>query len=338
MLQIAITGGIAAGKSTYTTQLRAFGLPVIDLDILARDVVPEALDELVEAFGPEIRTKHGELNRTALARAAFASPEDTATLNGIMHPKIEQREKEQLEKLRAAGHWCAVVDFPLLAESDRPWDYHLNVLIDAPEEVRMARMMRERKMREPDARARIDAQATDEERRAIADIIINNAGTPRVEAVCESLVRDFLAPFAAMLDWSPGTTGEIFCSEISPRQSVSPFIRESVDIGDHMLTRLYDRGFVPQKKADGAAARRGLPAVAYVPAAPGTQAHPHYSFGAYADQYEAEHTYGPSGSHPVLSPDEAALDAGWLLHDHSVRSLYPHLGLEMAYLGELVNY
>jgi dephospho-CoA kinase len=167
---------------------------VIDADKIAREVVQpgtEGLAEVKAAFGDEVITPDGALDRAKLAEKVFADESARTTLNGIVHPRIRTRTAE----LMAGAPDDAVVvhDVPLLVEAHMGPAYHLVLVVDAPEEERVHRVVRDRGMPEKDARARIKAQATEPQRRAAADVWLDNSGTPdEIVAVVDTLWADRL--------------------------------------------------------------------------------------------------------------------------------------------------
>ena len=179
MLRIGLSGGIGAGKSTVSATFAECGGIVVDGDVISREVVEpgtEGLAKLVDAFGEAILLPDGALNRPALAAVAFSDDEKRATLNGIVHPLVAHRRSELIEA--AAEDAVIVEDIPLLVESQMAPMFPLVVIVHAEEEVRVARLIEHRGFSEADARARIAAQATVEQRRAVADVWLDNAGTP----------------------------------------------------------------------------------------------------------------------------------------------------------------
>ena len=177
MLRVGLTGGTGSGKSTVASRLAGLGAVVVDADLLAREVVAPGSDGLaavVAEFGADVRAGDGSLDRAALAQLAFASDERRRALEAITHPLIAARTAE----LFAAAPADAVVihDVPLLVEKAMGAAYHLVVVVDAPVEVRVTRLA-ERGMAGEDARARIRAQATEDQRRAAADVWIDNGGS-----------------------------------------------------------------------------------------------------------------------------------------------------------------
>ena len=177
MLRIGLTGGIGAGKSTVSATFAECGGIIVDGDVIAREVVEpgtEGLSQLVEAFGEDILLPDGALNRPALAARAFVDDEKRAALNGIVHPLVARRREEILN----AVHEDAVVveDIPLLVETGLAPLFPLVVVVTADIETRVTRVVA-RGMDEADARARIKAQAPEDQRRAIADVLLDNSGS-----------------------------------------------------------------------------------------------------------------------------------------------------------------
>jgi dephospho-CoA kinase len=178
VLRVGLTGGIGAGKSEVSARLAAQGAVVIDADAIAREVVEpgtEGLAEVVEAFGPEVLLPDGRLDRPRLGEIVFADPELRGKLNAIVHPRVGARMAE-LE--REAGPASIVVhDVPLIAESGRTDAYDLVVVVDVPPRVQLDRLVRRRGMTREQAEARMAAQASREQRLAIADIVIDNSSS-----------------------------------------------------------------------------------------------------------------------------------------------------------------
>lgn len=178
MLRIGLTGGIGSGKSTVATLLAARGAVVVDSDRIAREVVEPrtpGLAAVLEAFGEQVRSADGSLDRPALASIVFADPAARQRLDGIVHPLVRARAEE----LAAAAPEDAVVvhDVPLLVETGQAGSYDVVLVVEADTETRVRRLV-QRGLAEDDARARIAAQATDEQRRAAADVVLDNSGTP----------------------------------------------------------------------------------------------------------------------------------------------------------------
>jgi dephospho-CoA kinase len=177
-LRVGLTGGIGSGKSEVSRRLAAAGAVLIDSDALAREVVEpggEGLARIVEEFGEGVLTGEGTLNREKLGSIVFSDPEKLARLNAITHPLIGARSAELQEA--APEDAVIVFDVPLLAENGLESLYALVVVVDAPVETQLERLTSLRGMSEEEARKRIAAQATREQRLAIADRVIDNSGT-----------------------------------------------------------------------------------------------------------------------------------------------------------------
>ena len=178
MTRVGLTGGVASGKSTVARILDELGAVLVDADVLAREVVAKdttGLEEVVEAFGPEILTEDGELDRPAMGAIVFADAEKRRVLEGIIHPRVRERGAE-LEA--AAGPDDVVVhDIPLLAETGQAAGFDAVIVVDVPTELQVQRMVELRGMSREDAEARVAAQASREERLAIASHVVDNTGT-----------------------------------------------------------------------------------------------------------------------------------------------------------------
>lgn len=177
---IALTGGIASGKSTIARRLAEHGAVVVDADAIVRDVQragSPVLEAIRAAFGPTVVAADGELDRGALASIAFADPEALSTLNAIVHPAVRAESQRRFDEALSMGPGTVVVyDVPLLVEArvDDPWD--AIVVAHAPASVRRERLQRLRGMTSEEADRRIAAQVSDEQRLAIADVVIDTAG------------------------------------------------------------------------------------------------------------------------------------------------------------------
>ncbi|WP_219463949.1 dephospho-CoA kinase [Nonomuraea rhizosphaerae] len=177
MFKIGLTGGIGSGKSEVSKRLATKGAVVIDADKLAREVVAPGtpgLARVVAAFGDGVLRPDGSLNREKLGGIVFADPDRLATLNAIVHPLVGERVAEL--QGGAADDAITVYDVPLLAENKLAPMYDVVVVVDASDEVRIRRLAEHRGMPEKDARSRIAAQASREDRLAVADIVIGNEG------------------------------------------------------------------------------------------------------------------------------------------------------------------
>lgn len=193
MLKVGLTGGIGSGKSEVSRRLAALGAVVIDADRIAREVVEpgtEGLARVVEAFGAGILRADGTLDRPKLGSIVFSDPEKLAVLNGIVHPLVGARVAELQD--RADADAIVVYDVPLLAENGLAPMYDVVVVVDAADDVRIARLVELRGMARQDAEARIAAQASREDRLKVADIVVPNEGSleelaARVEEVWAEL-------------------------------------------------------------------------------------------------------------------------------------------------------
>jgi dephospho-CoA kinase len=176
-LRVGLTGGVGAGKSTVAALLAERGAAVIDADQIAREVVEPGspgLAAVAERFGDALVRPDGSLDRPALAATVFADPAARADLEGILHPLIGARSAELMA---SAGPEAVVVyDVPLLVENGLGGGFDAVVVVEAPLEVRLARLA-DRGLPEDQARARIAAQATDEQRRAVATYLVHNGGS-----------------------------------------------------------------------------------------------------------------------------------------------------------------
>jgi dephospho-CoA kinase len=187
VLSIGLTGGIGSGKSTVSRLLAERGAVIVDADAIAREVVERGtpgLAAVVGTFGDAILTADGALDRPALAAIVFADPEARKKLDAIVHPLVRAGAME----IASAAPPDAVVvhDVPLLAETGQKHSYDLVVVVEVDAGTRVARLV-QRGLTAEDARARMAAQATDEQRRAIADVVLDNNGTP--EQLAEQVER-----------------------------------------------------------------------------------------------------------------------------------------------------
>ncbi|WP_426182410.1 dephospho-CoA kinase [Microbacterium sp. TWP3-1-2b2] len=196
---IALTGGIASGKSTIARRLESLGAVVVDADQIVRDVQsPESpvLREIATAFGDEVLDSSGALDRAVLGARVFSDPEALARLNGIVHPAVRRESQRRFEVAFAEDpHAVVVYDVPLLVEArvDDPWD--TIVVAHAPAEERLRRLIELRGMEPREAQNRIDAQVADEKRLAIADVVVDTAGSlehteQQVDALWQRLTEE----------------------------------------------------------------------------------------------------------------------------------------------------
>jgi dephospho-CoA kinase len=187
VLRIGLTGGIGSGKSTVSALLAARGAVIVDADRIAREVVEPGtpgLARIVEAFGEPVLAADGSLDRAALAAVVFADPEARRQLDGIVHPLVRARAAE----LAAAAPPGAVVvnDVPLLVETGQASSYDLVLVVEADPATRVSRLV-QRGLTAADARSRMAVQASDEQRRAVADVVLDNSGT--AEQLAEQVDR-----------------------------------------------------------------------------------------------------------------------------------------------------
>lgn len=176
-----LTGGLASGKSTVAAHWRARGLPVIDADALAREVVApgsDGLERIVDAFGPTM-LQAGALDRRRLARLVFADPAALLRLEAITHPRIQARRTERLASLAAAGEPLACYEVPLLFEKQLEAGLRPIVVVSVPEPVQLARARARDGSTEEEVRARLAAQLPLAEKVARADYVIDNSGAPQ---------------------------------------------------------------------------------------------------------------------------------------------------------------
>lgn len=195
---IGLTGGIGAGKSTVARALAERGATVIDADQVAREVVEPGtptLEKLAETFGSGILTRDGSLDRARLGELVFGNAEQVELLNSIVHPAVRERTQQHFG---AAGERDVVVyDVPLLIEAKLPYAFDLIVVAMAPESVRLDRLVNIRGMSPAEAQSRIDSQATDDQRREIADALIDTGGTmdhtyEQVDALWKSKIEPWI--------------------------------------------------------------------------------------------------------------------------------------------------
>lgn len=178
---IALTGGIASGKSTIAARLAEHGAVVVDADRIVRDVQAPGspvLDRIAAEFGEDVIRADGELDRAALGARVFGDAEALGRLNAIVHPAVKAESQRRFAAARDADPAAVVVyDVPLLVEArvDDPWD--LIVVADAPAAEREERLVRERGLDRAEARKRIASQVSDEKRREIADVVIDTVGS-----------------------------------------------------------------------------------------------------------------------------------------------------------------
>ncbi len=194
MYLIGLTGGIGSGKSFVARELARLGAHVIDADEVARDAVAlgsTALLEIVEQFGPEVLLSNGELNRQQLAELVFDNRAALNSLNAIVHPAVRKLATTRIADAGVRADSVVVYDVPLLIEAGVNHDWDLVVVTLASEATRIARLIELRGMSREEAQKRISTQASDEQRREMADVIIDTEGTTeQTLQQVESLWRD----------------------------------------------------------------------------------------------------------------------------------------------------
>jgi dephospho-CoA kinase len=204
---VGLTGGIATGKSTFAAALRALGLPVVDADELARQVVAPgspALRAIAAAFGPSVIGPDGALDRKALGALVFADPVARRRLEAITHPAIRLAMQAETARLAAAGQDLVVYDSPLLFEAGLDSAVSLVVVVHAPREVQLARLQARDGLTRPEAEARVGAQLPIDEKAARADVVIENADPARpLAAPAARLVADLRAGLGRRLPSAP---------------------------------------------------------------------------------------------------------------------------------------
>ena len=182
MLRVGLTGGIGSGKSEVSRRLAALGAVIIDADVAARQVVAPGtpgLARIAEAFGPGVLRPDGALDRERLGVIVFSDPAQLAKLNAITHPLIGEwmQAAERAATETADGNPIVIYDAALLAESGRWANYDVVIVVDVPPEMQVDRLVSQRGMAPDQARARLAAQASREQRLALADVIIDNSGS-----------------------------------------------------------------------------------------------------------------------------------------------------------------
>jgi len=198
VLKIALTGGIATGKSHVLRHLAARGVPTIDADLLAREVVEPsspALAAIVQRFGPDVLDADGALNRRALGDRVFADADARRDLEAIIHPAVYAAIREWLARLEAdARHHVAIADIPLLYETQHEADFDRVIVTRCSPDQQLARLLARDGMTKAEARQRLAAQWPIDEKAARADYVIDTSGTfddtnQQVDRVFEQLTR-----------------------------------------------------------------------------------------------------------------------------------------------------
>jgi dephospho-CoA kinase len=180
MITFGLTGGIACGKSTATRTFRAHKIPIVDADIVARQVVEpgtSGLSQIVETFGKEYLQADGTLDRIGLGRLVFFNQEAMSKINTIMAPLIHHESQSQIEKLHADGNYIVGYDAALIVEQGNADKYRPLIVVSCPRDVQLARLMSRNSLTREEAMARIDAQFPLEEKVKLADYVIDSSGS-----------------------------------------------------------------------------------------------------------------------------------------------------------------
>ena len=189
---IGLTGGIASGKSTVSKMLGELGLPIVDADIIARQVVErgeDAYQKIVKQFGEDILTDEGNIDRKKLGAIIFANSEKRKLLNEIVHPAVRAEMKRQIDKHSSEGHERIVLDIPLLFESNLQSMVDKIIVVYIPKELQLQRLMKRDGSTEEEALQRIQSQMPIEEKKSLADAVLHNSGS--IEETKEQLIQLF---------------------------------------------------------------------------------------------------------------------------------------------------
>lgn len=180
MLLIGLTGGIASGKTLVSDCFAGLGVPVLDADVLAREVVQpgsKGLNALINYFTTAILTPDGELDRASLRRIVFANPSDRAFLDKTLHPLIRELSDQRIDMARLQGHSYLIYAIPLLLETDQQTRFDRILVVDVPESLQLERLVQRDGSSVDEAKSILAAQAKREDRLQIANDVIDNTGT-----------------------------------------------------------------------------------------------------------------------------------------------------------------
>ena len=201
MRRVALTGGIATGKSHVRARFEAFGVPTIDADSLARQAVEpgsEGLNEVVRQFGPDVRDSSGGLDRKRMAAIVFSDPAARHTLEAIIHPFVREMTDRWYAGLNAAEHPFAIADIPLLFEGGRDRDFDRIIVVACDSDTQLQRLMARDDLTEDEAKKRIAAQWPLADKVAKADYVIRTDGT------LNDTDRQTALAFSQLQSWSAG--------------------------------------------------------------------------------------------------------------------------------------
>jgi len=177
---LGLTGSIASGKSTVSKMISEFGIPIVDADVIAKQVVEVgqvAYQKIIETFGPDILLENGEIDRPGLGAIIFNDPERRQELNQIVHPEVRKVMLEQSKKFLDEGHKIVILDIPLLFESKLTSLVEKTIVVYVDEENQIKRLMKRNNLSEDEAMARIKSQIPIREKVKLADYVIDNNGT-----------------------------------------------------------------------------------------------------------------------------------------------------------------
>ena len=180
MLVVGLTGGIASGKSTVSRMFREAGIPVICADDLAHEVVKPgsaALDEIRRTFGEEFLDSDGALDRVAMAGLVFQDKDKRRALESIIHPRVGEEREKLLQEFAAQGYKIVIVDVPLLYESGWTDSFDMIVVAYVPPDIQIQRLIARDSLAPEEARSRLDAQMPIDEKKALAERVIDNTGS-----------------------------------------------------------------------------------------------------------------------------------------------------------------
>jgi dephospho-CoA kinase len=192
---IGLTGSIASGKSTVSNMLKEYGFPIVDADVVARQVVEpgsETLKKIAEAFGEEVLTENGELDRKKLGSIIFNDEEKRQLLNSIIHPAIRKEMLRQRDEYLEKGEKTVIMDIPLLFESKLQHFVDKILVVSVSEDVQLERLMKRNQLTEEEAKARIQSQLPLSVKEQGADAVINNNGSiEETRKQLEQILKDW---------------------------------------------------------------------------------------------------------------------------------------------------